>query len=826
MNLYEEEYPDRHVAYSAALLFQQAGLIEEALDAFSVSIGTEFYTALPFYSRGQLRAELGDAIGAAQDFYTFFEVRARSELTAFEALSVPRVTLDDLMPESERMIQYELMRSSYSPGGEYVSYQFGRPGHAVEISKSEDGHIISALEVMYSRNYPRLLFFECLDGVCQRSLAYQNTSGFLSGYGDDRTTLTINDEYIEVYKKFFGFESGSDELAILVPEAQPDPRPSVPCEDGAFPLFQIGDGITTTLKVWPVFDVRVAPDVNSAVVPEDSEGRNGYLQIAGDLTCGPGGNWWPVAVDGEMVGWIGDTEGWEFYSAVPSQWYPLRTVAELLALQWPGTRSAAVASPGTPSATVAPTATLSVQVSTLAHTPTVSGIETSTQSAPATAVPTSLAMAAASEDCTYTIPPGDTQALKDSLAQASTADEPTIICLSADSIYTFRESRYPLGSISALSSVDGQDITIQGNHATLERAGGTGAFRLLNVSKGSTVNLVNIVIRGGEATWGGAIQNQGTLTLTNSTLTENLATGFGGAIQNTGTLTISNSSLAGNVATGAGGAIYNTGNLTVRSSEISSNISGVEGGGLANADLEASATIEASMILSNRSGSGGAILNDGSLQITDSVLYYNVAEDGGGMLSNRFGEAWVSNSCMMFNADTLTRANDILTRAGYEVDASGNWWGTNSGPAVGSIGGDVIADVTITSQPGWCTRDAIGPLPELPPPLGEVTPSPPIFEGVCPRNLPSRLIDAVYDLATTQAEADLPPLGVRSAPTLAAEQTGTVPSETPIQLSDGPICSNGYTWWQIDLGDDRYGWVTEADSDQYWLVPAQPPCCG
>jgi hypothetical protein len=385
MNLYEEEYPDRHVAYSAALLFQQAGLIEEALDAFSVSIGTEFYTALPFYSRGQLRAELGDAIGAAQDFYTFFEVRARSELTAFEALSVPRVTLDDLMPESERMIQYELMRSSYSPGGEYVSYQFGRPGHAVEISKSEDGHIISALEVMYSRNYPRLLFFECLDGVCQRSLAYQNTSGFLSGYGDDRTTLTINDEYIEVYKEFFGFESGSDELAILVPEAQPDPRPSVPCEDGAFPLFQIGDGITTTLKVWPVFDVRVAPDVNSAVVPEDSEGRNGYLQIAGDLTCGPGGNWWPVAVDGEMVGWIGDTEGWEFYSTVPSRWYPLRTVAELLALQWPGTRSAAVASPGTPSATVAPTATLSVQVSTLAHTPTVSGIETSTQSAPARA---------------------------------------------------------------------------------------------------------------------------------------------------------------------------------------------------------------------------------------------------------------------------------------------------------------------------------------------------------------------------------------------------------------------------------------------------------
>ena len=53
---------------------------------------------------------------------------------------------------------------------------------------------------------------------------------------------------------------------------------------------------------------------------------------------------------------------------------------------------------------------------------------------------------------------------------------------------------------------------------------------------------------------GGAIFNNGTLTVTDSTLSANQAlgaNGFGGAIYNNGTLTVTNSTFSANQATGA-----------------------------------------------------------------------------------------------------------------------------------------------------------------------------------------------------------------------------------------------------------------------------------
>jgi hypothetical protein len=96
-------------------------------------------------------------------------------------------------------------------------------------------------------------------------------------------------------------------------------------------------------------------------------------------------------------------------------------------------------------------------------------------------------------------------------------------------------------------------------------------------------------------TFGGAIHNGGTLTLTNSTLSGNATTGggnenSGGAIYNASVATITNSTLSGNSANGGGanngGGIYNANTATITNSTIAGNsVSGGStnyGGGIAN----------------------------------------------------------------------------------------------------------------------------------------------------------------------------------------------------------------------------------------------------
>ncbi len=86
---------------------------------------------------------------------------------------------------------------------------------------------------------------------------------------------------------------------------------------------------------------------------------------------------------------------------------------------------------------------------------------------------------------------------------------------------------------------------------------------------------------------GGGIQNGGTLTITNSTLSGNKAV-YAGGIENSGTLTITNSTLSGNSATGSfrffgGGGILNWGGkLTITNSTLSGNSAGSQGGGISN----------------------------------------------------------------------------------------------------------------------------------------------------------------------------------------------------------------------------------------------------
>jgi hypothetical protein len=114
----------------------------------------------------------------------------------------------------------------------------------------------------------------------------------------------------------------------------------------------------------------------------------------------------------------------------------------------------------------------------------------------------------------------------------------------------------------------GEDLTILGNGSVIERstASGTPAFRLFAVADGAALSLENMTLQGGLATSssidlyvgaGGALYNQGTLTLRGVTIQNNSARGaahsLGGGVFSSGALTVENSSVRNNQSIGARG---------------------------------------------------------------------------------------------------------------------------------------------------------------------------------------------------------------------------------------------------------------------------------
>lgn len=152
------------------------------------------------------------------------------------------------------------------------------------------------------------------------------------------------------------------------------------------------------------------------------------------------------------------------------------------------------------------------------------------------------------------------------------------------------------------------------------------------VDGGATLNLTGVLLSGNTAgSSGGAIFNNGTLTLTNVTATNNLATnGAGGTIFNDGTLTISGSTFQGNSA-GYGGAIFSDQGsaLTVTSSTFGGaaggqgNTASQSGGGIYT--NYATATIIGTTFTNNTVGysGGGLELYGGQVSLHSSTFTGN-----------------------------------------------------------------------------------------------------------------------------------------------------------------------------------------------------------
>jgi hypothetical protein len=205
---------------------------------------------------------------------------------------------------------------------------------------------------------------------------------------------------------------------------------------------------------------------------------------------------------------------------------------------------------------------------------------------------------------------------------------------------------------------DSVTISGAGSEDTVVDASGQGSVFTIS---GGTVTLKKLTIRNGASFDGGGINNgfRATLTVSDSTLTNNQAV-EGGAIFNVGgVVSVLNSTISGNRAQTGGGILSGGGTLVVSGSTISNNstfgAAFAGGGGIYN--VGGRLTVSGSRLSGNTvdapSGGGGGIYNccGTVVSVSDSTISGNTvsANYGGGGILNLGGSFTFTNTTVVDN---------------------------------------------------------------------------------------------------------------------------------------------------------------------------------
>ena len=203
--------------------------------------------------------------------------------------------------------------------------------------------------------------------------------------------------------------------------------------------------------------------------------------------------------------------------------------------------------------------------------------------------------------------------------------------------------------------------------------------RVFSVAEGVTAELRGLTVTGGRNSAGrgrgSGIENSGTLTLADSTVSGNSAEGAAG-ILNEGTLMLTNSTVSGN--SGGGGGVFNDGTMTLSSSMVSGN----ERDGIFNVGTM---TLSSSMVSGN-SNTGVGIRNTGTMTIRNSTV--SGVEGLFGILNDILGTLTMTNSTVSGNEGfgigndgnaTLTMTNSTVSdNSGGGISSDGTLTITNS----------------------------------------------------------------------------------------------------------------------------------------------------
>jgi hypothetical protein len=284
--------------------------------------------------------------------------------------------------------------------------------------------------------------------------------------------------------------------------------------------------------------------------------------------------------------------------------------------------------------------------------------------------------------------------------------------------------------------------TIQGPGASLLTVSGNNASQIFVVNLNASASISGMTLsQGVSSVWGngGGVDNQGTLTLSNATVSNSTGDGVynsgtltltsdtvsdnstlgifnsgtlaitnssvtgnsTGGILNSGTLTFTGSSTSGNTGSGSGlfnsgtagifsstltgdggGEVFNGGTLRVAASTVA-NGSATLGAGLFNGGT---ATVSTSTLSSNGNSStadGGGAFSFGALTLVLSTLSGNTAANGGGV----------------FNGGTLTATSDTIASNTASNDTGGGIYNANPSTTSVTLDSTIVAGNTATNSP-------------------------------------------------------------------------------------------------------------------------------
>ncbi|MEX2555968.1 MAG: choice-of-anchor Q domain-containing protein [Actinomycetota bacterium] len=169
----------------------------------------------------------------------------------------------------------------------------------------------------------------------------------------------------------------------------------------------------------------------------------------------------------------------------------------------------------------------------------------------------------------------------------------------------------------------------------------------------ATLHLNRVVVTGNTADDVGGVSNYigGTMTVVDSTISDNISNSDAGGFYNTGSLTISGSTISGNTVVGGakrGGGFYNDGPLTITNSTISGN--SAAGGGIG----------------------GGIHVGSGSIALLNTTITGNTASLGSGIDGSVTS---VQNTIVASNAGSASCA--FVIGSGFNLDSDSSCF---SGP--------------------------------------------------------------------------------------------------------------------------------------------------
>ncbi len=198
------------------------------------------------------------------------------------------------------------------------------------------------------------------------------------------------------------------------------------------------------------------------------------------------------------------------------------------------------------------------------------------------------------------------------------------------------------GVRSSAIKVTGQNVTISGVTITGgDNANGNGGG--IDITRGSSLTLVESTVTGNFARQGGGIHNAGDLTIERSTIDNNQAERKGGGLRDDGTTTIVNSTFNANIAS-QGGAVSSAGTTDIVHATIVGNIA--TSSSSAGVDRNGGSLTVSYSIIGNNLRTNGSAASDCSG--TPDLLELNLVTDDSGC--NPVGTVLVSDPMV----DTLT----------------------------------------------------------------------------------------------------------------------------------------------------------------------------